>query len=600
MPDWSLLEKADIETEKGRSALRKGIVRPLVLRGDYGKAHSIQEVILHHSGELQDFLQLARLQGQSGESDRAITTLQSARDIVPDDLDVARAYLAASLKSPDTSIAAKAAKQTQHLWSMDGSIADNAARALYRFGDMTAALDAVSISVPLNRSNSAAITFAASVYNAAGQASNARDTLADSSQEAEDRTGKRAFELARALFQLDPASGEARRFLCECHTAEPDNYRYAHLYSNCLYSRGDYDAALAIIEGARTMDRSFVAAVLYAKCLRQLRRYDDAVKILDPIVGDDSVADSVLRFATGVYLLAGKQEIARELDERARKTAIRRMPTDVKTELAQLRSKLGTANIPQARLDWAWQHVRANAKTPLDRQTWEDEVRWVNLADACFRDCLEHLPSEHEAIADLLDGTQHVGAVLTAALAHGKGVILASAHVGAMFSGPIALAKTGLPISVVASTPDLGNGRISSFDDIRLISAASNDVVGLTRGILRHLAQNRVVVIAIDGTSFPGGPRYNLFDRSIALSDFVPRRVFKANTPTFYTDVRWSDGRLNAGISSMPQPLRAETETEPAFVERWMGQYTRNLTTLFVDSPHNLRMAGGFWNTIKM
>ncbi len=599
-PNWNLLESADIDTDKGRSALRRGIVKPLVLRGDYQKACSVLEVVLQRSDELQDYLQLSRLQKQAGDADKAFKTLKAARRKSPNDLNVARAFLAASLKFDDVAVADAAARETAQLWDQDGSIADSATRAFYRSGDIPAALDAADISVQLNETNSAAIVFAASVYNAAGQASRARNALTHEHNDMGNVTGKRAFELARALFQLDPASNDARTFLRNCYQAEPDNYRYAHLYSNCLYSRGEYDAALEIIESARTMDRSFVASVLYAKCLRQLRRYEDAVKVLDPIVADQDVAESVLRFATGVYLMAGKADVAEALNARASKGATRRIPSDLKSALADMRSCLPLADIRQARLDWSWTHVRANAKAPLDRQTWEDEVRWVNLADNRFRDCLEHVPSEIETIAGLIDGTPDNTAVLSAALDQGKGVILATAHVGALFAGPVALAKTGLPVSIVASTPDVDGGRVSVYENARLISASSNDVISLTRMILRHLGENRVVVIAIDGTSFPGMPRYDLFDRSIALSDFVPRRVFKANTPTFYTDVRWTDGRLRAGLSPMPHPDRAEGEGEDTFVARWMGQYMGHLEDMFATSPHNLRMSGGFWNTIKM
>ena len=600
IPDWSLLQSASVDTASGRSALRKGIVKPLLLRGDFKKAYSVLEVILERSGETKDFLQLARLQQQAGEPDRAVSTLRSARRAAPLDIDIARAYLAACLKLEEASIAADAAHEVRHFWEKDGSIADHSARALYRSGDMTGALAAADASVSLNKQNSAAITFAASVYNAAGQASTARDTLMESPGGGAGQSGKRAFELARALFQLDPASEKARSFLSGCYASEPTNYRYAHLYASCLYSRGEYECAVEVIESARTMERSFVAAVLYAKCLRQLRRYDEAIDVLEPIVADAGVMDSVLRFAMGVYLMAGRQTEAMALAERARNAAVQRMPSDVSTALSNLSSELHTADIRPARLDWAWQHVRALAKSPIDRQSWENDARWVTLADSRFRDCLEHVPSEHAAIAELIEGVDPIRTALSEARQYGKGALLATAHVGALFAGPITMAETGLPVSIVASTPDLNDGRVPHYENARLISAASNDVVTLSRTILRHLSENRVVVIAIDGTSFPGLPQFELFDRSIALSDFVPRRVFKAGTPSFYGDVRWDDGKLYAHVTALPQPMKARGESEADFVSRWMDQYVEHIAQLFAKSPHNLRMSGGFWNTIKM
>ncbi|MDX8354316.1 CDC27 family protein [Cognatiyoonia sp. IB215182] len=600
-PDWTLLDTADIDQAAGRAALRQGIIKPLVMRGDYRRAISILEVIVENGDEKQDYLQLARLEGQAGHPEKAFETLRAALRNQPGDLDISRAYLAASLKLDDVHVADAAARELMHLWDKDGSIADSATKALYRAGDIPAALDAADVSIRLNESDSAAITFAASVYNTAGQATRARAALVrEGGATSQPQTGKRAFELARALYQLDPAADDARLFLKNCYDAEPQNYRYAHLFSNCLYSRGEYQAALEVIEAARTMERSFVAAVLYAKCLRQLRRYDEAVAVLDPIVEAPDVAESVLRFATGVYLLAGDARKADTLDARSKSSAKRRIPSNLMTALDGLSARLPQADIRQARLDWSWQHVRASAKVPVDQQAWEDQVRWINLADNLFRDCLEHVPSEIGAIADLIDGTAENTRVLTEARREERGVILATAHVGALFAGPVALAETGLPVSIVASTPDVDGGRVSAYENARLISATSNDVLSLTRTILRHLAENRVVVIAIDGTSFPGMPRYDLFDRSIALSDFVPRRVFKANVPSFYTDVRWLNGRLHAELTQMPVPVDQDSEAEDKFVAQWMRAYVTEIEHLFGNSSHNLRMSGGFWNTIKM
>src|SRR5690606_5018268 len=123
-------------------------------------------------------------------------------------------------------------------------------------------------------------------------------------------------------------------------------------------------------------------------------------------------------------------------------TRSRQLPETFQEALAGLDERLDSAPIPRARFDWAWslRHDR-----DADRAQWERAARWGHLVDHLLFDWLECREERVEEAMQLLGELDTGERFFAPLLAAGRGVVLATAHVGPMYAGLMALELLGVP-----------------------------------------------------------------------------------------------------------------------------------------------------------
>ena len=102
----------------------------------------------------------------------------------------------------------------------------------------------------------------------------------------------------------------------------------------------------------------------------------------------------------------------------------------------------------------------------------------------------------------------------------------------------------------------------------------------------------------MDGVAARRRNAYPLLDRQIALTDFVPRLIFRRSIPSAFFVCLWKEGRLKLELRILPMP--EPDDTAEVFHSRWMQAYLDVLEHLIFEHPENLRFSGGMWNGINV
>jgi hypothetical protein len=335
---------------------------------------------------------------------------------------------------------------------------------------------------------------------------------------------------------------------------------------------------------------------LYARALKQAGRYEEAAasfrQLLTLVPGDGGRWQ---RFAAGALAQAGHREEAADLfDAYVAKRRVA-LPDTFDVGLDALWGRLDEAKIPQGRLDWAWS-LRNPAST-LDRAEWERRAKWGHLADHYLLDWLECRDDQvHEAMAHFaneLDFLEDFTAGMRA-LAPGKGVVYASAHIGAMYFGPLSLELVGERSRWLASTPSVAR---TSYAE-SLISTSDQTDTQVARAFMRALGQDNIVVVVVDGAINLAAPRVQFEGREVTYSQFASRTAYRMGSPSAFVAPVWRpDNRLGFVLKALPMPDAQESAND--YAARWQAAYFGHLRMFLAGEPQNLRLSGGIWRLIR-
>ena len=94
-------------------------------------------------------------------------------------------------------------------------------------------------------------------------------------------------------------------------------------------------------------------------------------------------------------------------------------------------------------------------------------------------------------------------------LAAGRGVVVATAHVGPMYAGLMALELLGIPSRWLATAPSIAQSSYAAA----LISTADQTETQVAKACMRALASGHVLCLAVDGAANPAAPRVPSQDR---------------------------------------------------------------------------------------
>lgn len=166
------------------------------------------------------------------------------------------------------------------------------------------------------------------------------------------------------------------------------------------------------------------------------------------------------------------------------------------------------------------------------------ELAWVErkVADGSVRDWVR------------IEGLAHV----QEALAKGKGLIIASGHLGNWELGAVAMAASGIPLSIVARPLD--NPRL----DARLcaIRRAGGSEILQKRNALRALrevlARGRGVAVLIDQDARDQGVFVDFFGRPASTVPSVAAVALRSGSPLVVTAMRREPGHLSHVLSFEP------------------------------------------------
>jgi tetratricopeptide (TPR) repeat protein len=371
---------------------------------------------------------------------------------------------------------------------------------------------------------------------------------------------------------------------------EPADARMNAAIGEAMLRTRSYEAAIPFLERAcEAQPKAAQARALYARALKQAGRYDDAAREFRQLLKMQPSSPRWQRYAAGALSQAGRKREAVEVFDKFVAERRTTLPKRFEDGLDALWDKLDTVNIPQARLDWAWS---LSDEGMNDRAEWERRAKWGHLADHYLLDWLECRDQKiHEAmarLADLSDAERVLGSI-----DRSKGAVLASAHIGPMYAGPLALELMGIQSRWLASTPSVARTAYASS----LISTSDQDDREVARAFMLSLRKGYSVVAAVDGAINLAAPRIPFEGQEMTYSSFAARTAHRLEIPSVFCAPRWEDGRIGFVIEQMPDPLPDEDADSHA--ERWRIAFLDALRRYLGGPPENLRLSGGLWRHIR-
>ncbi|WP_294171696.1 tetratricopeptide repeat protein [uncultured Sphingomonas sp.] len=393
------------------------------------------------------------------------------------------------------------------------------------------------------------------------------------------RSAMRSDGNARAAEHL----GEALRHM-------PGDANTALLLGEVLLRTGKPgEAAPHLAEACKKITHSANARALLARAYKQNGQHAEAAHEFRQLIALQPGSHRWHRYAAGALSQAGQTAEAADLFDRFTAERERALPPSFEAGLEQLWAKADAADVPAARLDWAWQLRRDRT---ADRQGWERAAKWGYLADHYLLDWLECRDDQvHEAMSRLADLTAVEQAF--AQVDPSRGLILASAHIGAMYAGPLALELLGVKSKWLASTPSVARTSYARS----LISTSDQGGTDVARKVLGALGGGNAVVIAVDGAINLAAPRVAFEGQEITYSSFAARMAHRLGIPSMFVAPFWENGQIYFMLERLPDAGRRESADD--YADRWRAAYLRCLRQFLGGAPENLRLSGGLWRYVR-
>ncbi len=402
------------------------------------------------------------------------------------------------------------------------------------------------------------------------------------------------FQYGRALAEIDPTGADTIKAVEKAHALGGQPQKSARLLSKLYLSVNRTADALEVLGSFAGEDQPESVQAQYADALLANGVYDQAAEIYRKLLANNPTHGGWRRACISALLLSGDEAGAKALYQDDLKGRNLNGFANFQAALDAIDHNLDSARIPAYRFDWAYEKLTQLGCAPTDRAAWENECKWVNLADHLTLNWLEARVQDADEILPLISGATESRAIIQDHMTDGVGAFIASAHVGGLFAGPFALARSGLDYRWVASTPMVTDIPGSEF----LLSTFSKSKMGLARKIFTAVKRGAVVSIAIDGNSGIETSTVPFLGDTIRLSDFIPRAVYQTGANSFFPKVLWRAGRVNIELVRLAMPTEENTLDE--FIEIWFADFLEQLTTLFKEAPENLRMTGGFWDEVTL
>ncbi|MBB1597787.1 tetratricopeptide repeat protein [Achromobacter sp. UMC46] len=592
--DMAELEPALSGVADGWRDVRRLLVSPFVREGRFAPAIAALEVLAAaYPSRADDRRLLASLLGRTEQWDRAIAHADAAAGIEPDDVSLHAARIQLRVQAGRGAEAAEVARATVGLSQREPGDAYSWMLAFVRNGDVAEAAGVASALDPGALPNERVATMAV------------RALLEDGRVEAAIQFGDAALSAGHdcaalrsslGLAHLRRASEDDRKTHALTHfeaglKASPADVRLLTLYGETLLRAGRYKEAVAPLEQAISLAPELEQTrALYARALRYTLQYGEAADQMMKLVGKSP--DKLLwqRAAIGALSQAGRKGEAEALYEKYVANRGAHLPGTFQEALAQLDDRLHTAPIPQARLDWAWS-LRGDANA--DRADWERRARWGHLVDHLLYDWLECREDSAEEAMQVLGELDTGERFFAPLLAAGRGVVVATAHVGPMYAGLMALELLGIPSRWLATAPSVAQSSYATA----LISTADQTEAQVAKACMRALGSGNVLCLAIDGAANPAAPRTTFEGQEVTYSSFASHLAHRLGVPSVFYAPRWENGHVAYTLEMLPGVEPGESAD--AYSLRWQKAYFDRLREHVAGPPENLRLSGGIWRHVQ-
>ncbi|WP_322997730.1 tetratricopeptide repeat protein [Castellaniella sp.] len=591
--DMAALEPALRQARDGWRDVRRLLVSPFVREGRFGPAIAALGVLITvHPSRVEDRRLLASLFGRMEQWDRAIAEADVAAGIEPGNAALHAARIQLRVQAGRVAEAADVARATLALAQSEPGDAYSWMMAFVRNGDVAQAAVVAAALDPDTLPNGRMATMAVRALMEDG-----RTVAAIRLGDAALRAGHdcAALRSSLGLSHLRRGADEDRKVHAVAHfeaglQMAPADVRLLTLYGETLLRAGRYQESVAPLAQALELAPELEQTrALYARALRHTLQYDDAADQWMRLVRKSP--DKLLwqRAAIGALTQAGRQEEAEALFSRYIATRSARLPGTFQEALARMEEKLDTAPIPQARLDWAWS-LRGDTST--DRASWERRARWGHMIDHLLLDWLECREERAEEAMYLLGELDTGERFFAPLLAAGRGVVVATAHVGPMYAGLMAMELVGIPSRWLATAPSIAQ---SSYSEA-LISTADQTEAQVAKACMRAINEGYVLCLAIDGAINPAAPRTTFEGQDVTYSGFASHLAYRLNVPSVFYVPRWESGRMSYTLEMLPSPDSGEDAQ--TYSQRWQAAYFAHLREHLASEPENLRLSGGIWRHV--
>ncbi len=587
------LDAATIAEANGRNDVRRYLVGPFVRERRFADAQqALERLIVARVDTIEDHRLLVNVLARRQDWSAAKAAVDAAALRSPADTTLQALRIQIRLQA---GAVAEAAALSRALKTpvVDPALAQMAMTALLRAGAATAAADIAQTLPVAGIRDERAVATAVQALLADGRAPHAVELGATALSAGLEGAGLR-LQLARAsLAQRHHIGGdrEARAHLAAGLRQAPGDPRLCGLQGELLLRAGRFGEAAPLLEQASTANAQLEQPrALYARALKHLGRHQEAAEQFLHLLDAAPERDRWQRNAASALIQAGRVDEAQKLFDRFVARRSRALPSSVGQGLDALWDRVDQVVLPAARLDWAWSLRRVGDAG--ERSAWERAARWGHLADHFLLDWLECRDDRAEQVMALLGDLDAVEAVLARFAAPGQGVVFATAHVGMLYAGPIALELLGRPYRWLASTPRVAR---SSYGDT-LLSTSSQSEPQIARAALGALRRGDVIALAVDGAASPAAPRVAFEGQSVTYSSFAARAAFRTGALSIFSSSRWHEGQIVLNLERLPAP--APDEDIDAYAARWREAYFCHLRTALSDSPENLRLSGGIWRHV--
>ena len=491
---------------------------------------------------------------QNGEAGVAAVHARSLGIMAVEHARLASMALLALIRADRHEDAAGLARMAQRRWQSDPEVMQAVVRAHFEAGDLEAAIAAGEECLASAADGGKLRHFLGQAYLTAG-------------------------DLDKAIRHLSAAIGH-----------EPVDPNSLTMLGEALVRAGRYDEAIPHLAAAcKRQPKVPHARALLARAFKQVGRHADAAREFRQLLATQPDSHRWHRYAAAALSQAGHHAEAADLFESFVAKRRESLPSDFEAGLRQLWDRIEDVKLPQARLDWAWE-LRTDPN--IGRAEWERRARWGYLADHYMLDWLECRDDlAHEAMTRLADLTE-VERKLSA-IDRSRGAILASAHVGPMYGGPLALELLGMPSQWLASTPSVARTSYARS----LISTSDQTGPEVARKVISSLNAGNLVTIAVDGAINLAAPRTPFEGQQITYASFAARMAHRLSVPSLFVAPRWDGGQLGFVIESLPHAEPGENAD--AFAVRWRDAYLQSLRRYLGGEPENLRLSGGLWRHIR-
>ncbi|SAL01129.1 Bacterial transcriptional activator domain protein [Caballeronia pedi] len=589
------LHAALVREADARDDLRRLLVSPLVREGALSDAVDVLSVVVEAwPYGADDRRLLSSLLGRLKRWDEAIAHADAAARATPDDAALQATRIQLRLQAGRADDAARVARTTLILARRDGKHAHAWLTALMRGGEpalaacVASTLDASAL--PDERVAAAMVQALLNDerFDAAVRAGEA--ALASGQDGAALRSQLGQACLARAT--PEDRHGRALEHFSRGVVFAPDDLRLVSLHGETLLRAGRYADAIPPLQRACELAPGLEQhRALLARALRYAGRHAEAADALMTLVSQRPERGRWQRLAAAALSQAGRHDEASALYAGYLRTRSEALPTSFAAAMAELDHKIDTLAIPRARLDWAWS-LRRDADQ-LTRAQWERAARWGHLVDHLLLEWLECRDDRIEEAMTLLGDLDETERFFAPLMASGKGVVVATAHVGPMYAGLMVLELLGMPSRWLSTTPGVTSAKYASA----LISTADQSETQVAKEALRALQSGSALCIAVEGALDPAAPRVPFAGQEITYSSFAARAAHRLGLPSVFYAPRWEHGKIVNTLAMMPA-VRPGEDVE-VYAMRWQQAYLGHLREHLAGAPENLRLSGGIWRHVR-